>query len=180
MVADTLSQEAQGVIAVAQVTQHPGLLFCARLGGFLETPQLRLKVADGLLEVAEVHPGDAHVAKGLGLPDRVLELPGPLELLLEAPEGQGVVAEAHVDRPEVAVGPALPAGVSNVLENREFLKSNILLPRALAIIRFLKCKWVIIILNVVRKDGWMVAVILNACLGLISKGQNSLRQNKVL
>ena len=85
-----------------------------------------------------------------------------------------------MDRPEVAVGPALPAGVANVLENREFLKSNILLPRALAIIRFLKCKWVIIILNVVRKDGWMVAVILNACLGLISKGQNSLRQNKVL
>ena len=117
MIADTLTQLTQSIVTISQVTQDPGLLLGPRLGSLLQTPQLRLKVADGLLEVAEVHPGDAHVPEGLGLPHGVLELPGPLQLLLEAPEGQGVVAEAHVDSPEVTVGPALPAGVSDVLEN---------------------------------------------------------------
>ena len=122
VVPDTLTQLTQSIVTISQVAKDPGLLSCPRLGSLLQTPQLRLKVADGLLEVAEVHPGDAHVPEGLGLPYGILELPGPLKLLLEAPEGQGVVAEAHVDSPEVAVCPALPAGVSNVLEYREFLK----------------------------------------------------------
>ncbi len=34
---------------------------------------------------------------------------GPVELLLEAPECEGVVAQGHVDGPQVAVSPAFPA-----------------------------------------------------------------------
>ena len=122
VVLHTGPEVTQGIKAVTQVSKHSRLLLHPRLGRVLQGFQLSLEVLDGLLEVAEVHPGDAHVAVGLGLPQLVLQVPGPLQLLLEAPECQGVVAEGHVDGPQVAVSSTLPGGVSNILQYGELLQ----------------------------------------------------------
>ena len=126
--ADALLQLSEHRVAVAEVAEHARPLpHAPRLAlALLQRLQLALEVADGLLEVAEVHPGDAHVAEGLGLAGRVLELPGALELLLEAAEGEGVVAEGHVHGAEVAVGAALAARVPDVLEDGELLQHELL------------------------------------------------------
>ena len=126
MVLHTGPEVTQGIKAVTQVSKHSRLLLHPSLGRVLQGFQLSLEVLDGLLEVAEVHPGDAHVAVGLGLPQLVLQVPGPLQLLLEAPECQGVVAEGHVHGAEVAVGAALAARVPDVLEDGELLQHKVL------------------------------------------------------
>ena len=72
--------------------------------------------------MTEIHPGDAHVTEGLSLPQVILQFPGSLQLLLEAPECECVVAQGHVDGSEVAVSSALPGGVSKVLQDGELLK----------------------------------------------------------
>ena len=117
-------QVTQGIKAVPQVAVHPSLLLQPRLRAILQSLQLSFKVLDGFLEVAEVHPGDAHVAVGLGLSQLILQVPGSLELLLEAPESQGVVPQGHVNSSQVPVGPTLPCGVSNVLQYGELLQQK--------------------------------------------------------
>jgi hypothetical protein len=51
-------------------------------------------------------------------------------LLLEAPECQRVVAQRHVDRPQVAMGTTLSTKIANVLQNRQLLQEKKLLEKA--------------------------------------------------
>ena len=82
MEADTLPEVSQGITAVPQVTQGPGSLpgtgtsWPPCLAPLLQAAQLLLKVANGLFKVGEVHPGNAHVAQGLGLARLVGQLLG--------------------------------------------------------------------------------------------------------
>ena len=72
---------------------------------------------------AEVHPGDAEAAEGGGLQPRVPGLaPRRLQLLRVALGGEAVLPQGQVHVTQVAVRLALPAGVTDVLQDGELLK----------------------------------------------------------
>ena len=86
MVLDALPKISEGVVTVAQVAIGSSLLFGAWLSpSLLQRGELLFKVDNGLLEVGEVHPGDAHVAQRLRLRRQILQLLSAVELLLETP-----------------------------------------------------------------------------------------------
>ena len=71
--------------------------------------------------MAEVHPGDAHVAQSLSFSDSVLQLLRSVQLFLEATESEGVIAQRHVDGAQVSMRSAFPARIPHVLQNGKFL-----------------------------------------------------------
>lgn len=122
IVLNGLLKVSQGVVTVGDIAVGPApVQHALSPAQLLQHGQLLLKVADGLLEHAHVHLGDAHVPVDLSLQPGIPESQSQTQLGLVALEGCAVVPHSHVHRRQVAEGAAFPLLVAQILAHGQLL-----------------------------------------------------------